>query len=286
VKVVDVSLLTFTASSDGTSYSLTKCDTSASGRVVIPATYKDKPVTSIRVYAFYNCTGLTSIEIPNSVTSIGDYAFSYCSNLKFVYIETTNTGSIMGASVFGEIDGVTIYCVLSSKPSGWDSSWSGSATEVWGCNNASYLNFYQDGSAYILQSCNTAAKGYVKIPSVYNNKPVVGISGTAFEGCTKIEVVNISEGIEWMGDMTFIGCTKLKSVSIPKSLINIGLQVVANCNNLTSVRFESTSGWFVSTNPNATSGTNLNSTDLANTSTAVTYLKSTYASYYWIRKVN
>ena len=33
-------------------------------------------VTSIDSYAFYACTGLTTIEIPNSVTTIGDYAFS------------------------------------------------------------------------------------------------------------------------------------------------------------------------------------------------------------------
>ena len=32
-------------------------------------------VTNISREAFYQCTGLTSIEIPNSVTSIGNYAF-------------------------------------------------------------------------------------------------------------------------------------------------------------------------------------------------------------------
>ena len=32
----------------------------------------------IASYAFYNCTGLTSITIPNSVTSIGNYAFAAC----------------------------------------------------------------------------------------------------------------------------------------------------------------------------------------------------------------
>ena len=36
------------------------------------------------IYKYNNCTGLTSITIPNSVTSIGDWAFSECTGLTSV----------------------------------------------------------------------------------------------------------------------------------------------------------------------------------------------------------
>ena len=41
-------------------------------------TFIPNSVTSIGDYAFYDCSGLNSIEIPNSVTSIGRYAFYNC----------------------------------------------------------------------------------------------------------------------------------------------------------------------------------------------------------------
>ena len=53
-----------------------------SGSVVIPAsvTYSGKTysVTSIGKGAFSDCTGLTSVTIPNSVTTIGKNAFHGC----------------------------------------------------------------------------------------------------------------------------------------------------------------------------------------------------------------
>jgi uncharacterized coiled-coil protein SlyX len=50
---------------------------------VIPA---DGSVTSIGAHAFDDCSGLTSVAIPDSVTSIGSYAFNSCSSLTSVVI--------------------------------------------------------------------------------------------------------------------------------------------------------------------------------------------------------
>ena len=56
-------------------------DCSSLASVTIPDS-----VTSIGSSAFYNCSGLTSVTIPDSVTSIGDYAFTGCNSLTAVYI--------------------------------------------------------------------------------------------------------------------------------------------------------------------------------------------------------
>ena len=47
--------------------------------------------SNIRNYAFYYCSGLTSVTIPNNVTSIGHYAFYYCSSLTSITIPNNVT---------------------------------------------------------------------------------------------------------------------------------------------------------------------------------------------------
>ena len=54
---------------------------SPTGVLAIPATLGGKPVTSIGSYAFYKCSGLTSVTIGNGVTNIKEWAFYGCSGL-------------------------------------------------------------------------------------------------------------------------------------------------------------------------------------------------------------
>ena len=46
-------------------------------------------VTRIGSYTFSNCTGLTSIKIPDSITSVGNSAFSGCVNIESIYISSS-----------------------------------------------------------------------------------------------------------------------------------------------------------------------------------------------------
>jgi hypothetical protein len=56
-------------------------------------------VISIR-NAFFGCTGLTSITIPDSVTSIGNYAFTNCTNLTSVMFQGTISSDNFGIITF------------------------------------------------------------------------------------------------------------------------------------------------------------------------------------------
>ena len=65
---------------------ITGCDSRISGDVIIPSMLGGYTVASISNTAFYNCSSMTSVLIPNSVTTIGDSAFYNCSSLTKVSI--------------------------------------------------------------------------------------------------------------------------------------------------------------------------------------------------------
>ncbi len=94
-------------------------DNEYSGFVVIPATVTYNgttyPVTSIGDGAFFNCPGLTSINIPNSVTSIGDGAFFNCPGLTSINIP--NSVTEIGSRAFEDCPGLTSVVIPNSVTS-------------------------------------------------------------------------------------------------------------------------------------------------------------------------
>ncbi len=154
------------------------------GNVVIPeeVTYmnRTRKVTSIGSEAFRDCSGLTSVTIPNSVTSIGDNAFSFCYNLTSVTIPNSVTS--IGIFVFCQCQKLTSVTISNSLTSIGDYvfSYCSSLTSVTIPNSVTNIGHY----AFI--DCSSLTS--VTIPN-----SVTSIGKRAFDGVDIPIVVSLIE---------------------------------------------------------------------------------------------
>ena len=83
-------------------------DDKYSGSITLPATVTHNgvaySVTRIGEWAFYSCSSLTTITIPEGVTSIGNYAFYYCFSLTTITCEAATPPAIGNSYTFYGVD--------------------------------------------------------------------------------------------------------------------------------------------------------------------------------------
>ena len=178
------------------------------GNVVIPSsvTFNGDTyyVTRIDDKAFYLCSGLTSITIPNSVTSIGSTVFMGCMGLTTVNFNATNCTS-MGSS---------------------------SSPVFFSCTNFSTLNIGSNVTtipSYAFYGCRGLTS--VTIPDL-----VTSIGIAAFCECTGLTSVTLGNSLTNIANGAFFGCSSLTSVTIPATVTSIGSSAFNGC-SLTSVNF-------------------------------------------------
>lgn len=224
----------------------------------IPDTIDEMKVTSIGDEAFFNCSNLTSVTIPNSVVSIGDGAFWYCKGLKDITISDSITSisnsafslcerlesvtipdsvTSIGSGAFEECTSLTNITIPNGVTSIGDSAFSG--CKILTSINVSENNgVYSSSDGILFNKDQTELICYPagKQDTLYNiPNSVTSIDDFAFSGCERLTSITIPDSVTSIGYSAFFSCTSLTSVKIPDSVTSIGDIVFDYCESLTSV---------------------------------------------------
>ena len=198
--------------------------------------------------AFSECSGLTSLLLPESLTSIGNCAFYGCSILSSLIIPT-NVKHI-GISAFYD-------CKSLSNISIPDNVTSIGQTAFY---NTPWYNNQPEGLIYIGKvayqykgiagNTNVVIKdGTVSITphafygsgvkSVNLPNSMKSVSQYAFTGCNNLSSINIPTSVTAIDICAFSGCSSLSSITIPNSVTSLGYSAFSGCESLTSVTIPS-----------------------------------------------
>ena len=159
-------------------------------------------VTYIGDYAFYECNSLTSIIIPNGVTSIGDQAFRNCYKLIEVYDLAPRLGINAGSTGDGYVGNYAISVYTSiDTPSKLSTTEDGFRVYADDENSIYYLIDYVGDETEITLPENINGNRYA-------------INQYAFYNRTSLTSVTIPASVTSIGERAFYNCTELEEVYI------------------------------------------------------------------------
>ena len=155
-------------------------------------------VTRIGTSAFRYCTGLTQFTIPSSVTNLGHYSLSYCRRLKNVAVP--NSVTTMGNGVFYDCDSLNTV------------TWSNQLTTI---------------PTYTFYEC-------MQLSNFDMPHWITSIGYCAFYE-TNLQQIIVPYGVTDIGDYAFAQSRQLTTVLIPSSVTMIGFRALDYCPSLTDI---------------------------------------------------
>lgn len=210
------------------------------GDIVIPPSIEHKDVVysveSIGDDAFWGCTRLSSVSLPNSITSIGNNSFENCSWLASISIPANVTS--IGECAFRNCKALTSITIPSSVVSIGDDAF-------YNCQSLAMVNINS-----ISSWCNIEFGGYFSNPIAYAHSlylegmeikhmvipnGVESIGNYAFVEFYNLTSLSISNSVTAIGDEAFEHCEYLTTLIIPNSVATIGKSAFGGCASITDL---------------------------------------------------
>ena len=228
--------------------------------LIIPKTYDNLPVISIKRNCFAMCTNIISIQFSkdSQLIDIGDFAFSHCSNLQS--IEIPNSVENVGSYTFWNTDLKNINFEENSKLISIGDYAFYNCVKLCSIEipnsviNIGHYAFANSGIQSINLSKNIENLGVApfidcsKLINIFvdqENRNYKSIDGNLYSKDGK-ELIQyaiakqesffiVSKNVTKIGDYSFAGCQNLKSVQLSEGIIDIGMNAFSYCNKLENI---------------------------------------------------
>lgn len=172
-------------------------------------------ITNIGNRAFYLCTNLTGVVIPNNVSQLGGEAFSECYRLSSLTLG--NGMKSIGESSFHNCTNLLNAVVPDATTNIGDSAFSGCASMTDLAIGIGLKNI----NRFAFKGCSA-----LKNVSIPNN--VTNIGTEAFSYCDSLRNVSIGSGVKMIENYAFFDCGSLTNASIGGAVSKIGISAFAS----------------------------------------------------------
>ena len=219
-------------------------------------------VTSIGDSAFYDCSSLTSVSIPESVVSVDPNAFTNCTSFDTITIKATTPPTLDNSGISSNpVCKIPCHTQSVYEASNWNNhvknfeeqcdgyyiyytSTDGNVvrpykTDVFHAKIIS--NKYENGVGVITFDKPVTRIGEMaftscrELASITIPNTVLKIDKKAFYSCSSLADVTIGTCVQDIADESFRYCSSITSIVVPNSVTTIGKNAFANCKTLTSI---------------------------------------------------